>query len=121
MPRSGAPQAPQGPESKEAFEPELRVTAKTESNWSTCLLSQFLQVTSVAEEPTILSNFVPHSRHRYSKIGMLTSPFVNISDATRFWQPGSLLLTAPTCMAAEAAYFVALRDLFAENGLTVWR
>jgi hypothetical protein len=73
MPRRGAPQALQGPgcDEKVLSDPD---TAKVESSFSTCELSHCLQVTEAAlAELTILSNFVPQSRHWYSKIGIRTS------------------------------------------------
>jgi hypothetical protein len=45
-------------------------TAKAESSLSTCGLSQLLHMTSVTEAAWIFSNFAPHSRHRYSKMGI---------------------------------------------------
>ena len=50
-------------------------TAKAESSLSTCGLLQLMQMTSVAEAAWIFSNFAPHSRHRYSKMGIHILPF----------------------------------------------
>jgi hypothetical protein len=74
MPRRGAPQG-QGPGSDTADALAAPETAKTERSLSTLRLAQFLQVT--CEEPleTIFSNFVPHSRQQYSKMGMNFLPF----------------------------------------------
>ena len=71
MPRSGAPQAPQGPGSAPVPERELPATAKTESNFSTFALPHFLQVAAAEPDATIFSNLAPQPRHSYSKIGIL--------------------------------------------------
>lgn len=62
-PRSRAPQVAQGSAADAAAELELPTTAKTESNFSTSGLPQFLQVAVAVAELTIFSNFVPHVRH----------------------------------------------------------
>jgi hypothetical protein len=72
MPRRGAPQG-QGPGSAAAAWRETPATAKTDKSLSTRLLAQFRQVTSVAVPETIFSNLAPHSRQRYSKMGMRVS------------------------------------------------
>ena len=71
MPRRGAPQG-HGPASATVVAVELEEadTAKTESNCSTLRLWQLSQTTFSAAVRTIFSNWAPHSRHRYSKIGM---------------------------------------------------
>ena len=69
MPRRGAPQA-HGPGSEEAALADDPETENTESSCDTLVLSHFLQVTLAEDEFTTLSNFVPHSRHSYSKMGI---------------------------------------------------
>jgi hypothetical protein len=69
IPRLGAPQG-QGPGSAAAASREPPETAKTESSLSTCELEHFAQVIFVEPFETIFSNLVPHSRQRYSKMGM---------------------------------------------------
>jgi hypothetical protein len=73
IPRWAAPQAPQGPGSKEAAEGDDARTANTDSNFSTLGLSHFLHATAVVEEGTIFSKVVPHSRHLNSNSGMAAS------------------------------------------------
>ena len=72
MPRRGAPQA-HGPGSVECVGDGLD-TANTDSSFDTRVLEHFLQVAELEEEATIFSNFVPHSRHSNSKIGISILP-----------------------------------------------
>ncbi len=69
MPRRGAPHA-HGPGSAAAVLAEDPETAKTESSCETFVLSHFLHVTFADDALTTRSNFVPHSRHSYSKMGI---------------------------------------------------
>jgi hypothetical protein len=73
IPRSGAPQAPQGPGSSDAAEFDAPPTANTESSFSTLELSHFLHATRVVDEGTIFSKTVPHSLHLNSKSGIRPS------------------------------------------------
>jgi hypothetical protein len=73
MPRSAAPQEPQGPDSTEAAECDDPPTANTDKSFSTLGLEHFLQATFVVDEGTIFSNIVPHSRHLNSKSGIRSS------------------------------------------------
>jgi hypothetical protein len=68
-------------------------TANTDHSLSTRGLSQFLHTTSTAEEATILSNFVPQSRHLYSNSGILASA-LEYSQTRRAFQSGRLAWVA---------------------------
>ena len=71
MPRRGAPQ-PHGPGSAAALavmEPPP-ATANTESCFSTFLLPHDLHTMGVVDDLTMASKSLPHSRQRYSKIGI---------------------------------------------------
>jgi hypothetical protein len=63
IPRRGAPQAPQGPDSVAAVERDAPTTANTESSFSTRALPHCLQVAVASAELTSFSNLAPHLRH----------------------------------------------------------
>ena len=118
IPRRGAPQAPQGPGSGEEVLSDAPATAKVERSLSTRELSHFRQVTELSPfDLTIRSKVVPHSRHRYSKMGILSSlAFLAPCDVT-IPKTGATIQPLPlrTSIRVLAPGCFSLRPCFAAN------
>jgi hypothetical protein len=82
------------------------------------VLLQLTQMTSVAEAAWIFSNFAPHSRHRYSKMGMEILQFKytecswTLQSTLVFWRRVGIY--------AKAAFLLPLRAMPRGKPLDTW-